>query len=61
MGESAGAGVLALFLALLGFVLIVAGIRGTYRDVWDAVAHTSSQGDTVGSVAGGIEKVAKGG
>lgn len=36
MGEHTGAAVLALALALIGFVLIIAGIRGTYGDVWQA-------------------------
>lgn len=61
MGEQAGAAILALALALLGFGLIVAGVRGTYGDVWAAARATAGAGsqpqtgtttDTTG--AGGI-------
>lgn len=44
MGENAGAAVLALALGLLGFGLIVAGVRGTYGAVWQA-AKTAGAGD----------------
>ena len=55
MGEQAGAGILALALALLGFGLIVAGIRGTYGAVWQAVKTTRTNGSsgTTGNPGGG--------
>lgn len=37
MNESAGAATLAIALALIGFMLIVAGVRGTYSAVWSAI------------------------
>ena len=37
MSENAGAAVLSLGLALVGFGCIVAGIRGTYPAVWAAL------------------------
>ena len=60
-GENAGAAVLALALALIGLVLIVAGIRGTYGDVWTALkaapapapaSNTTSTRGSTGSAGG---------
>lgn len=56
MGENAGAAVLALALALIGFGLIVAGVRGTYGEVWQAVKSAPATG---GSIGGGGTKPLK--
>lgn len=41
MGERGGAAALATVLALVGVVLLVGGIRGTWLDVWHALANTT--------------------
>lgn len=43
MGENAGAAGIAAVLAVIGFVLVVAGIRGTYLDVWGALTSKQPQ------------------
>lgn len=50
MAENAGAAVLALALALIGFGLIVAGVRGTYGEVWQAVKSAPASSGTIGSI-----------
>ena len=44
MGENAGAAGIAAVLAVVGFVLVVAGIRGTYTGVWQALIRANPQG-----------------
>lgn len=53
-GENAGAAALAVALFVIGGLLIVGAVRGTYREVWAALI-TPRGGDEPGGNEGGDE------